>query len=125
MPVSSIGTYDPWLNYNDDGKIDLKDVYAMHQAYGAAGTPINKTQMLLDLQNRLEALEWRQDYIKTEDYVSQTKPCITALTTTTQQFSNGLQEMRQTTLSLLYIVISSTVSNIKCQTLRVCIGVYV
>jgi hypothetical protein len=37
MPVSSIGTYDPWLDYNGDGKIDLKDVYPMHLAYGAAG----------------------------------------------------------------------------------------
>jgi hypothetical protein len=37
MPVSSLGTYDPWLDYNSDGKVDLKDVYPMHQAYGTSG----------------------------------------------------------------------------------------
>ena len=38
MPVSSSGKeFDPWLDYNDDGIIDLKDVYSMHQAYGTEG----------------------------------------------------------------------------------------
>jgi hypothetical protein len=50
-PTSSVPTrrYDPWLDYNDDGKIELKDVYAMDLAYGATGTPINKTQLLLQV----------------------------------------------------------------------------
>jgi hypothetical protein len=39
MPVSSSGTYDPWLDYNEDGIIDLKDVYPMHQAYSTLGDP--------------------------------------------------------------------------------------
>jgi hypothetical protein len=37
----------------------------MHQAYGAAGTPINKTQMLLDLQNRVGVLEEKADCVRT------------------------------------------------------------
>jgi len=39
IPVSSSGTYDPWLDYNGDGIVDLKDVYPMHQAYGTSGDP--------------------------------------------------------------------------------------
>jgi hypothetical protein len=39
MPVSSIGTYDPWLDSNDDGKIDLKDYFAVGKAYGTSGDP--------------------------------------------------------------------------------------
>ena len=39
IPVSSSGTYDPWLDYNGDGIVDLKDVYPMHQAFGTSGDP--------------------------------------------------------------------------------------
>jgi hypothetical protein len=39
IPVSSIGTYDPWLDSNDDGKIDLKDYFAVGKAYGTSGDP--------------------------------------------------------------------------------------
>jgi hypothetical protein len=39
VPVSSLGTYDPWLDSNGDGKIDLKDVFATNKAYGTSGDP--------------------------------------------------------------------------------------
>jgi hypothetical protein len=51
------GTYDPWLDYNDDGKIDVGDLYPLGQAYGTSGEPMNKTALLLDLLSRVEALE--------------------------------------------------------------------
>ncbi len=57
MPVSSLGTYDSWLDYNDDGTIDLKDVYPMHQAFGAEGDPtknVNVTNWPLDENGNLK-----------------------------------------------------------------------
>jgi len=61
LPIqSSPGNgYDPWLDTNDDGKIDIKDIAATAKAYGTTGTPINKTALLLDLQSRVETLEER------------------------------------------------------------------
>jgi hypothetical protein len=57
--------YDPWKDTNDDGKIDIFDIVALTSIYGKTGTPINKTQMLLDLQNRVSVLEEKQDCIRT------------------------------------------------------------
>jgi len=33
------GTYDPWLDYNEDGKIDVNDLHPLGQAYGTLGDP--------------------------------------------------------------------------------------
>jgi len=33
--------YDPWLDYNDDGIINVEDLHALGQAYGSSGTPLN------------------------------------------------------------------------------------
>lgn len=57
--------YDPWADTNDDGVINMRDIGAMCTMFGASGTPINKTQMILDLQNRVNALEERQSRLKT------------------------------------------------------------
>ena len=55
--LPAIGEYDPWLDTNDDGKIDMKDIGAEARAFGSSGTPINKTALLLELQTRIEILE--------------------------------------------------------------------
>jgi hypothetical protein len=34
-------SYNPWLDYNDDGIIDAYDLQALGQAYGSTGTPLN------------------------------------------------------------------------------------
>ena len=51
------GDYDPWYDINDDGKIDMKDIGGVCRKFGASGTAINKTELLLDLQARVAALE--------------------------------------------------------------------
>lgn len=61
----SVREYDPWYDINDDGKIDIKDVYGIELKYGTNGEPINKAQIILDLQNRVSVLEEKQDYVKT------------------------------------------------------------
>jgi len=60
IPLSSQqggGTYDPWIDTNDDGIIDVYDLQAMGSIYGTSGTPINKTDLLLELESRVSALE--------------------------------------------------------------------
>lgn len=56
--------YDPWLDNNDDGKIDIYDVVEVASAYGSVGTPINKTAMLLDLWDRVSLIENSLDRTK-------------------------------------------------------------
>ncbi len=36
---SQSGNYDPWLDYNEDGKIDADELYPLGQAYGSTGDP--------------------------------------------------------------------------------------
>jgi hypothetical protein len=58
IPVGSQGVreYDPWYDINDDGKIDLKDYYGVGLKYGTEGTPINKTDLLLQLMTKIDLL---------------------------------------------------------------------
>jgi len=40
VPTNSlVGYYDPWLDYNDDGDIDMVDVAASARAFGSYGDP--------------------------------------------------------------------------------------
>ncbi len=39
LSVQQIGTYDPWLDYNGDGIIDVNDLQPLSQAYGTSGDP--------------------------------------------------------------------------------------
>jgi len=57
--TTSTHEYDPWIDLNDDGTIDLFDAIMLLKIYGTKGTPINKTDLLLGLQSRVEALEAR------------------------------------------------------------------
>lgn len=54
---SSGHEYDPWLDLNDDGKIDILDLSKMAMTFGKTGTPINKTGLLLELQSKVQALQ--------------------------------------------------------------------
>jgi len=54
---SSVSSYDPWIDTNDDGIIDVNDLVALGSIYGTSGESINKTALLLDLLDRVEALE--------------------------------------------------------------------
>jgi len=50
------GTYDPWLDYDENGKIEIKDIAMIARAYGATGDPtknVNVTNFPLDEQGNL------------------------------------------------------------------------
>ena len=55
--ITSSAPYDPWCDLDDDGDIDIFDIVKIAGAYGTTGTPINKTELLLDLQSRVASLE--------------------------------------------------------------------
>jgi hypothetical protein len=48
--------YDPWKDINDDGKLDILDIVLITGQYAASGTPIDKTALLLELEDRIENL---------------------------------------------------------------------
>jgi len=50
------GSYDPWIDTNDDGIIDAIDLQALASIYSTSGTPINKTELLLELEARINSL---------------------------------------------------------------------
>jgi len=56
--------YDPWLDVNDDGEIDIFDVVKVAGAYGTNGTAINKTDLLLELLDRVDSNEAKLDQVK-------------------------------------------------------------
>jgi uncharacterized coiled-coil protein SlyX len=53
---SPSGTYDPWIDLNDDGTIDILDAIELSNHFLTSGTPINKTELLLELEGRLDSL---------------------------------------------------------------------
>jgi hypothetical protein len=54
--TSGIGEYDPWIDSNDDGRINILDCIILSGAFDTTGTPINKTALLLELQARIDSL---------------------------------------------------------------------
>ena len=57
VSVRDPGEYDPWYDFDDDGDIDIYDAVDFAQRYGTTGTPINKTELLLELEARIGELE--------------------------------------------------------------------
>jgi len=54
--VTSSTPYDPWYDFDDDGDIDIYDIVDIAGRYGTTGTPINKTELLLKIQARVDVL---------------------------------------------------------------------
>jgi len=72
VPILFVGVtaseYDPWLDTNDDGDIDIFDVVDVATRYGTTGTPINKTALLLELQSSVDSIEERLSQVKSIRY---------------------------------------------------------
>jgi len=55
--LTSSTPYDPWYDFNSNGEIDIFDIVDIAGRYGTTGTPINTTELLLELQARIDELE--------------------------------------------------------------------
>ena len=63
---SLVGYYDPWLDYDDNGDIDMKDVAASARAFGSFGDPtknVNVTNWPVGEQ----VCVWWDEYLTTSD----------------------------------------------------------
>jgi len=54
---TSTSNYDPWLDSDYNGVIDIFDIVRLCNIYGTTGTPLNTTQLLLDLNASLTDLQ--------------------------------------------------------------------
>jgi len=52
------GTYDPWLDYNEDGKIDVTDLQPLGQAYGASGDATKNVTIAKHTSKVIKVAEW-------------------------------------------------------------------
>jgi predicted secreted protein len=48
VPATSLKPYDPFVDFDDNGKIGLSDLVMLAQSYGTNGTPVAKAEMLYD-----------------------------------------------------------------------------
>ena len=55
--LTSSSPYSPWYDFNGNGEIDIFDIVDIAGRYGTTGTPINITELLLELQARIDELE--------------------------------------------------------------------
>ena len=67
--ITASNEYDPWIDTNDDGIIDIFDLAKLALAFGAEGEPLNKTAMLLELQDRADSVDRRLEQMKTIQFV--------------------------------------------------------
>lgn len=68
--TAQVNPYDPWVDINDDGEIDIFDIVQIAGAYGTTGTPINKTDLLLELLVRVQVLENQSGWLPAPVYDS-------------------------------------------------------
>jgi hypothetical protein len=54
--TAAIKEYDTWKDLNLDGKINILDLVILAGYFGTEGTPINTTDLLLELQARVDSL---------------------------------------------------------------------
>jgi hypothetical protein len=83
IPVSSTvtpGVYDPWIDTNNDGIINYQDLYNLAAIYGTTGTPVNKTELLLELEAEIASLKTRVDALEAPESVTTEKIADEAVT---------------------------------------------
>ena len=97
---SGIAEYDPWMDINDDGIIDIFDLTALALCFGTEGEPMNKTELLLSLLSQMENLSAR---VELE---------VANLTTTLAEHEARIAAL-ETKLQSLFIDGSITISNSK------------
>jgi hypothetical protein len=60
---TGMGEYDPWVDLNDDGEIDLYDAINLANHFNTLGTPVNKTELLINVSDTFARLLSRIDVL--------------------------------------------------------------
>jgi len=75
------GEYDPWLDYNEDGIIDVNDLSPLGQAYGSSGDPTKNVTIVKHATKVIRAATgislpasgiWNSGYISVDGYAKVT-----------------------------------------------------
>jgi len=75
--------YDPWMDINDDGIIDMRDITQLCLNFRAMGTPINKTALLLEILSKIDNLNMSLNTrVPKKGYVSISPAAFTPFTDT-------------------------------------------
>jgi hypothetical protein len=61
IPIRSGSSYDPWMDINDDGKINMWDISYVASVFGTSGEAINKTALLIEANTTFTTLLSRID----------------------------------------------------------------
>jgi len=56
IPIRGGSSYDPWMDINDDGKIDMTDIGKVAFVYSTSGDAINKTALLINCSDTFNQL---------------------------------------------------------------------
>jgi len=65
--MTSPSEYDPWIDYNDDGKVDYMDLYSLAKAYGTSGDSTKNVNVVnwpsqYDVQYFNLNISWLENY---------------------------------------------------------------
>jgi len=91
---TGIGEYDPWVDLNDDGWIDIYDAITLANHFNTFGTPINKTALLLDLLARIDALN--STVIEQQNMINNMNTIINNLSSTTTYLNETVVNLNET-----------------------------
>lgn len=106
-------SYDPWMDLNDDGIIDPQDLQLLASIYSKSGTPINKTERLLELEARMDSLNATVILLENELSVVQTN--VSDLQTSIDSLDTRLSDLetRVSAFETSYADLESRVSDLE------------
>lgn len=87
-------SYDSWMDINDDGKIDMKDIGNVAARFMTAGEPINKTALLLELQSKIDALN--TTIIEQQNTINNLENTVLHLNETVVHLNDTIAELNNT-----------------------------
>jgi uncharacterized coiled-coil protein SlyX len=102
---SSVGDYNPWLDMNDDGFIDGSDLIQIARAFGTAGDPVNKTELLYNVSDTLTSLLAKIDslnatVIEQQNIINNLNNTVLELQNTTSYLNTTVNYLNQTVIVL-------------------------
>lgn len=96
--IPTVGEYDPWADINDDGKINMYDIGYTARLFGTSGEAINKTDLLLQLLDRLDQLN--TTVVEQQNIINNLNNTVMELQDTTNYLNTTIDYLNQTLIVL-------------------------